>query len=139
MATLKAVALVLALLAYDASAFVPSSRGLPTRALGGAAIDGKLIARQTVPCGSGNRNLVALSVVTGLKRVVVTGMGITSCLGNTVEDVKESLWHAKSGIKYSEKYAELGLKVTHRDGTPLHLKRERERKATTDGKLESCK
>jgi hypothetical protein len=32
-------------------------------------------------------------------------------LGNTVEDVKDSLWNAKSGIKYSEKYAELGLKV----------------------------
>jgi len=110
MATLKAVALVLALLAYDAAAFVPSSRGVSTLARGAAAADGKLVARPTVQCGSGQRNLVALSVVTGLKRVVVTGMGITSCLGNTVEDVKESLWHAKSGIKYSEKYAELGLK-----------------------------
>jgi len=46
----------------------------------------------------------------GLNRVVVTGMGITSCLGNTVEDVTESLREAKSGIKYKEKYAELGLR-----------------------------
>jgi len=48
--------------------------------------------------------------VTGLKRVVVTGMGITSCLGNTLEDVKKSLHTAESGIKFSEEYAELGIK-----------------------------
>jgi len=48
--------------------------------------------------------------VTGLKRVVVTGMGITSCLGNTLDDVKDSLYNAKSGIKYSQKYEDIGLK-----------------------------
>ena len=31
----------------------------------------------------------------GKKRVVVTGMGITSCLGNTLEDVTDSLYNAK--------------------------------------------
>jgi 3-oxoacyl-(acyl-carrier-protein) synthase len=45
------------------------------------------------------------------RRVVVTGMGITSCLGNTLEDVTASLSEAKSGIKFSEKYAELGMKA----------------------------
>ena len=44
------------------------------------------------------------------KRVVVTGMGIVSCLGNTVEDVKTSLHECKSGIKYNEKYEEIGMK-----------------------------
>ena len=29
------------------------------------------------------------------RRVVVTGMGITSCLGNTLEDVTNSLYNAK--------------------------------------------
>lgn len=48
--------------------------------------------------------------VSGLKRVVVTGMGITSCLGNTLEDVKNSLHDARPGITYSEEYAELGIK-----------------------------
>jgi len=48
--------------------------------------------------------------VTGLKRVVVTGMGITSCLGNTLDDVKTSLHEAKCGIKFSEEYAERGFK-----------------------------
>ena len=42
--------------------------------------------------------------------MVVTGMGITSCLGNTLEDVKDSWYNCKSGIKKSEKYTELGLK-----------------------------
>lgn len=44
------------------------------------------------------------------RRVVVTGMGITSCLGNTLEDVTASLRDAKCGIEFSEKYAELGMK-----------------------------
>ena len=46
----------------------------------------------------------------GRKRVVVTGMGITSCLGNTLEEVKESLYNAKCGITFSEEYQQLGIK-----------------------------
>lgn len=46
----------------------------------------------------------------GDRRVVVTGMGITSCLGNTLDDVKQSLHDAKCGITFSEEYAELGIK-----------------------------
>jgi len=48
--------------------------------------------------------------VPGGRRVVVTGMGIVSCLGNTLDDVAESLHECKPGIKYSEKYAEIGMK-----------------------------
>ena len=44
------------------------------------------------------------------RRVVVTGMGITSCLGNTLEDVTASLKQAKSGITFAEDYKELGIK-----------------------------
>lgn len=44
------------------------------------------------------------------RRVVVTGMGIVSCLGNTLEEVKDSLHEAKSGITFNEEYAELGIK-----------------------------
>jgi len=46
----------------------------------------------------------------GVRHVVVTGMGIVSCLGNTLEDVKESLLEAKSGISFSDEYSELGIK-----------------------------
>ena len=45
-----------------------------------------------------------------MKRVVVTGMGIVSSLGNNKSEVLESLKKAKSGIEYSEKYAEMGLR-----------------------------
>lgn len=37
-------------------------------------------------------------------------MGITSCLGNTLEDVKTSLHEAKSGITFADEFAELGIK-----------------------------
>jgi len=45
-----------------------------------------------------------------MKRVVVTGMGIVSSLGNNKSEVLESLKNTKSGIEFSEKYAEMGLK-----------------------------
>lgn len=44
------------------------------------------------------------------RRVVVTGMGITSCLGCTLDDVADSLREARSGITFSEKYAELNIR-----------------------------
>jgi 3-oxoacyl-[acyl-carrier-protein] synthase-1 len=44
------------------------------------------------------------------RRVVVTGMGITSCIGNTLEEVTESLKEAKCGIEFSELYEEKGMK-----------------------------
>ena len=45
-----------------------------------------------------------------MKRVVVTGMGIVSSLGNNQSEVLESLKKAKSGIEFSEKYEEMGLR-----------------------------
>ena len=42
-----------------------------------------------------------------MKRVVVTGMGIVSSLGNNQSEVLKSLKKAKSGIEFSEKYAEM--------------------------------
>lgn len=37
-----------------------------------------------------------------MKRVVITGMGIWSCLGTTIEEVKESLYNGKSGVGIQE-------------------------------------
>ncbi|WP_432696830.1 beta-ketoacyl-ACP synthase I [Marinobacterium sp. YM272] len=45
-----------------------------------------------------------------MRRVVVTGMGIVSCLGNDKETVLESLKQGRSGIKYQPEYAELGFR-----------------------------
>jgi len=58
---------------------------------------------------SQTRNTLSM-MADGDRRVVVTGMGITSCLGNTLEDVKKSLHEAKCGISFSEDYASRGIK-----------------------------
>ena len=44
------------------------------------------------------------------KRVVVTGMGIVSSIGNNVETVKNSLMNQKSGIVSSDIYREMGFR-----------------------------
>ena len=41
-----------------------------------------------------------------MKRVVVTGLGVVSCLGNNQEEVYQSLLNTKSGITFSEEYKE---------------------------------
>ena len=46
----------------------------------------------------------------GTRRVVVTGMGVVSCLGNSKTAVGESLRAGRSGIRASEIYAEMGLR-----------------------------
>ena len=45
-----------------------------------------------------------------MRRVVVTGMGIVSSIGNNTQEVLASLREAKSGIVRSDKYAELGFR-----------------------------
>ncbi|HPY81154.1 MAG TPA: beta-ketoacyl-[acyl-carrier-protein] synthase family protein [Bacteroidales bacterium] len=45
-----------------------------------------------------------------MKRVVITGMGIYSCLGNNLETVTNSLYHGKSGIGIDEKRIEYGYR-----------------------------
>jgi len=45
-----------------------------------------------------------------MRRVVVTGMGIISSIGNSTQEVLASLREGKSGIVKSEKYAELGFR-----------------------------
>ena len=45
-----------------------------------------------------------------MKRVVITGIGVVSCLGNNQEEVYQSLINSKSGITFSEEYKEFNLK-----------------------------
>src|SRR5215471_17571430 len=45
-----------------------------------------------------------------MKRVVVTGMGIVSSIGNNTQEVLASLREAKSGIVRADRYAELGFR-----------------------------
>ena len=45
-----------------------------------------------------------------MRRVVVTGLGIVSCLGNDAQAVVEALRNGRSGIRFKEEYAELGFR-----------------------------
>ncbi|MQT13212.1 beta-ketoacyl-ACP synthase I [Segnochrobactrum spirostomi] len=45
-----------------------------------------------------------------MRRVVVTGMGIVSSIGNNTQEVLASLREARSGISFSDDYAKLGFR-----------------------------
>ena len=45
-----------------------------------------------------------------MRRVVVTGLGIVSSLGNNKAEVKDSLYHGRSGITFQQEYADRGLR-----------------------------
>jgi len=45
-----------------------------------------------------------------MKRVVISGIGIVSCLGNDQKAVLESLQQGKSGIKFQQEYADIGMR-----------------------------
>ncbi len=45
-----------------------------------------------------------------MKRVVITGMGIVSCIGNTKDEVTQSLREGRSGIDFKQIYADMGLR-----------------------------
>lgn len=45
-----------------------------------------------------------------IRRVVVTGMGVVSCIGNSVSEVLESLKEGRSGISFDQSYADHGFR-----------------------------
>lgn len=45
-----------------------------------------------------------------MRRVVVTGMGIVSCLGNSTETVLDSLKHGRSGLRFNQTYKDMGFR-----------------------------
>lgn len=45
-----------------------------------------------------------------MRRVVISGLGIVSCLGNSKSDVLNSLRAGKSGITFNETFREMGLR-----------------------------
>ena len=45
-----------------------------------------------------------------MRRVVITGMGIISSIGNSLEEVEESLYNSSSGIVFAEDYKEMGFR-----------------------------
>lgn len=64
-----------------------------------------------------------------LRRVVVTGIGIVSCIGNNKEEVTQSLKAGKSGISFAPEYAELGFR------SQIHGKPDIDLQASIDKRL----
>ena len=45
-----------------------------------------------------------------MRRVVITGMGIWSCLGTTLDDVRQSLYDGRSGVIFSQERKDAGFR-----------------------------
>jgi 3-oxoacyl-[acyl-carrier-protein] synthase-1 len=45
-----------------------------------------------------------------MRRVVISGIGVVSCLGNSKEDVLDSLKAGRSGLSFNESFKEMGLR-----------------------------
>ena len=63
-----------------------------------------------------------------MKRVVVTGIGIVSSLGNNCREVLASLQNLKSGISFDESYREMGLRSHVAGNINIDLKERIDRK-----------
>ena len=64
-----------------------------------------------------------------MKRVVITGLGITSCLGNTLSDVQDSLKQSTSGISINPEYIDRGLRSHISGQVKIDLNEHVDRKA----------
>ncbi|WP_299439068.1 beta-ketoacyl-[acyl-carrier-protein] synthase family protein [uncultured Aquimarina sp.] len=64
-----------------------------------------------------------------MRRVVITGMGIYSCIGSNVDEVKESLYQGKSGIVFEPSRKEFGYRSALTGTVPKpNLKKELSRR-----------
>ena len=63
-----------------------------------------------------------------MKRVVVTGMGIVSCIGNDTDTVLNALREGKSGIKTNQDYIDNGFRSTISGSVDIDLKEHIDRK-----------
>lgn len=99
------IAAALCVLTFNsASAFAPSTQ-VGSSFVGSVQLQSRDVASTQTHV---SRRQTTLSMAD--RRIVVTGMGITSCLGNTLEEVTESLKESKCGLQFSEEYAEKGMK-----------------------------
>ena len=63
-----------------------------------------------------------------MKRAVITGMGIVSCLGNSLNEVNRSLYSGRSGIRFKPEYRENGMNSHIAGAIDLNPKEHIERK-----------
>ena len=57
-----------------------------------------------------------------MRRVVITGLGVVSCLGNSKAEVLDSLREGRSGIKFNETFKEMGLRSHISGGADIDTK-----------------
>ena len=63
-----------------------------------------------------------------MRRVVVTGIGAVSCLGNSADEITDSLKNGRSGIVYNENFAEMGLRSLVSGSVNIDIKEHIDRK-----------
>nr|WP_321465282.1 beta-ketoacyl-ACP synthase I [uncultured Desulfobulbus sp.] len=63
-----------------------------------------------------------------MRRVVITGMGIVSPLGDTVPEVLQSLQEGRSGVQFHEPYREIGLRAQIGSFTRINVKEHLDKK-----------
>jgi 3-oxoacyl-[acyl-carrier-protein] synthase-1 len=63
-----------------------------------------------------------------MRRVVVTGIGAVSCLGNSLDEITESLKDGRSGIVYNENFEEMGLRSLVSGSVNIDIKEQIDRK-----------
>ena len=63
-----------------------------------------------------------------MRRVAITGLGITSCLGNDADTVSAALREGRSGIRHIPQYAELGFRSQVGGAPEIDLDAEIDRK-----------
>ena len=63
-----------------------------------------------------------------MDNVVITGLGIKSCIGNDYETVKKSLQEGKSGISFNETYSEMGFRSRISGSIDINLSDQIDRK-----------
>jgi hypothetical protein len=98
--------LVLLLSVSIAESFSNPASFVGKQPLGLSATTAKLTSSKAMR--SGRSALSALSMAEQ-RRVVVTGMGITSCLGNTLDEVADSLYNARFVASFTLVCAHVGL------------------------------
>ncbi|MXX05902.1 MAG: beta-ketoacyl-ACP synthase I [Gammaproteobacteria bacterium] len=63
-----------------------------------------------------------------MRRAVVTGIGVVSCLGNDKDSVLQSLREGRSGIRFNPEYAEMGMRSQVSGSIDIDLKEQIDRK-----------
>ena len=57
-----------------------------------------------------------------MRRVVITGIGVVSCLGNSKTEVLDSLQNGRSGISFNDRFEEMGMRSLISGSVDLEIK-----------------